>query len=81
MIKTAEILLKEYLKFKDVTVWKYLSKSSVIEKLDMIQCLADDFEYEKNKIAPDETPTDNQERQNRLLAVAIFNIGFIPRRL
>ena len=75
--KTAEDLLKEDLEFNDVTVWTDLSKSSMIEKLDLIQCLADDFEYEKNREVATESAADNQYRQNRLLVVAIFNIGFI----
>ena len=53
--KTAKDLLKKDLEFSDVTVWTDLSKSSIIEKLDLIKCLADDFEHEKNKTLITET--------------------------
>ena len=40
-------LLENKLDFCDVKVFKDLSKSQVIEKLDLIQCEVDDFEEEK----------------------------------
>ena len=58
-------------------VYKDLSKSQMVEKLDLIQCEADDFEQEKNKEVDTESEEDKQKRQDRILAVAIVNIGWI----
>ena len=60
-----------------MTVYKDLSKAQIIEKLDMVQCLADDFEYEKNREVFTESAKEKQDRKDRLFVVAIVNIGYI----
>ena len=76
--KTAVDLLEKKLDFNEVKVFKDLSKSQVIEKLDLIQCEAEDFEEQKNKADDaEENKIDETARQDWLLVVAIVNIGWI----
>ena len=81
-LEKAVDLLENFLKFSDVKVFKDLSKSQVIEKLDLIQCEAEDFEQQKSKPDADNNEENKAEqpiRQDSLLVVAIVNIGcFIP---
>ena len=71
-------LLENKLNFNDVKVYNDYSKSQVIEKLDLIQCEADDFEEEKNKTDySQENEVDQRPRQDWLLVVAIVNIGYM----
>ena len=78
--KLAVDLLKDKLDFTDVNMYVDLSKSQMIEKLDMIQCEVDEFERKKAKPKTkhaEKKTTDKPPKKEWLLVVAIFNIGFI----
>ena len=45
--KVAEALLKTDLSIQEVKTFRDLSKSQIIEKMDLIQCRVDDFERKK----------------------------------
>ena len=70
--KVAEDMLKTYLNFEEVVTYVGLSKSQMIEKLDLMQCFADCFHHRKHN-------KDKPTRRNWLLLIAIINIGcFFP---
>ena len=61
--ETASKLFKDVLNFDEVSVYVGLTKSQIIEKFDLLQMKADQFEYEK------------EERD--ILAMTVVSIGSV----
>ena len=66
-VKEGKQLLSDKLKFDEVRTYADLSKSQMIEKMDLLQCEVDCFDAKKKR---------KPERHHWIQLLAIFNIGF-----